>query len=138
MKKSYRYHRRGQSLVEFALILPIFLILVMGIFDLGRVVYYYSAIHNAAREGVRYGSVQQCDIAGIEDRARHLAAGLEDALVIPSPIFETEGGVPAYIIVTVEYTFEPVTPLIGVFLGSDGSITLRSKAISHIELPGDC
>ncbi len=138
MKKNYQYRNKGQSLVEFALILPIFLILVMGIFDMGRVVYYYSAIHNAAREGARYGAVQQCDFAGIQNRARHLAAGLEDGLVIPDPLIEEQLNVPINIIVSVEYTFEPVTPLVGVFLGSDGSITLRSKAISHIELPGDC
>ncbi len=44
---------RGQSLVEFALILPIFVLIVVGIFDLGRAFFAYIAIANAAREGVR-------------------------------------------------------------------------------------
>ncbi len=43
--------KHGQSLVEFAILLPVFLLIVVVIFDLGRAVYYYSVIFNAAREG---------------------------------------------------------------------------------------
>ncbi len=46
-------HKRGQSLVEFALLLPLFVLLIIGIFDLGRVFFSYIAITNAAREGAR-------------------------------------------------------------------------------------
>ena len=46
-------HQHGQSLVEFALILPLFVLLVVGVFDLGRAFFAYIAISNAAREGVR-------------------------------------------------------------------------------------
>lgn len=48
----------GQSLVEFALLLPLLLVLVMGLFEIGRAVFYYSAINNAAREGTRIAIVQ--------------------------------------------------------------------------------
>lgn len=51
MKKFGRFAQFGQSLVEFAIVLPVLLLLVVMIFDLGRAVYYSSAIHNAAREG---------------------------------------------------------------------------------------
>ena len=44
---------RGQSLVEFAVVLPIFLLVVCGLFDLGRAVFVYSSLTNAAREGAR-------------------------------------------------------------------------------------
>jgi hypothetical protein len=51
--------RRGQALVEFALILPIFILVVMGIFDLGRAVYGFNTVNNAAREGARLAIVDQ-------------------------------------------------------------------------------
>jgi Flp pilus assembly protein TadG len=47
----------GQTLVEFALILPIFLLLLVSIFDLGHVVWSNDALSNAAREGARYAIV---------------------------------------------------------------------------------
>jgi Flp pilus assembly protein TadG len=54
-----RGHRsRGQSLVEFALVLPIFLFLLFAVIDGGRYVYLNSSLSNAAREGARLGSVE--------------------------------------------------------------------------------
>ena len=57
MMIAHRSRQRGQELVEYALALPLFLLLVMGILDIGRATYYYSSIHNSAREGARYGVV---------------------------------------------------------------------------------
>ena len=37
-------------MIEFALVIPVFMLLAVVIFDLGRAIYYYSTIHNAARE----------------------------------------------------------------------------------------
>src|SRR6185312_16248181 len=55
--------RRGQALVEFALVLPIFILLLVGIFDFGRAIYAYNTISNAAREAVRVGVVDQsCNV----------------------------------------------------------------------------
>jgi hypothetical protein len=52
----------GQTLIEFALLLPLLFILVIGLFDIGRVVFYYAVINTAAREGTRYAVVQPyCD-----------------------------------------------------------------------------
>lgn len=47
----------GQSLIEFALLLPIAIFLVVGFFDLGRAIFYYSSLTNVVREGARYGIV---------------------------------------------------------------------------------
>jgi Flp pilus assembly protein TadG len=41
----------GQNLLEFALHFLILFLILMGIFDLGRIVFYYSTMTNAAREG---------------------------------------------------------------------------------------
>jgi Flp pilus assembly protein TadG len=50
------YSRKGQALVETALLLPILMLLVMGSADLGRVFYYSIAVTNAAREAARQGT----------------------------------------------------------------------------------
>jgi len=50
------YFRRGQAIVETALLLPILMLLVMGSADLGRVFYYSIAVTNAAREAARQGT----------------------------------------------------------------------------------
>ena len=48
---------RGQTLVEFALVAPIFLLILFSIIDFGRYVYYVQVLNNAAREGARYAIV---------------------------------------------------------------------------------
>ncbi|MDP9265333.1 MAG: pilus assembly protein [Chloroflexota bacterium] len=48
----------GQSLVELAISLPVLLLIVLGLADVGRAFYYTSAIANAAREGAIFASRQ--------------------------------------------------------------------------------
>jgi Flp pilus assembly protein TadG len=50
---------RGQALVEFALILPVFLLIVFGLIDGGRLVFTYNTVSNAARSGARVAIVNQ-------------------------------------------------------------------------------
>jgi hypothetical protein len=47
---------RGQGMVEFALVLPILLVLVFGIIEAGRLLFLYSAVLSSSREAARYGS----------------------------------------------------------------------------------
>lgn len=51
--KTLIHHRHGQSMVEFALVLPLFVLFIVGIFELGRAFFAFIAITNAAREGAR-------------------------------------------------------------------------------------
>ena len=51
----------GQSAVEFALVIPLILLLFLIFIDLGRIVYFHSALYNAVREGTRYATVTQYD-----------------------------------------------------------------------------
>jgi hypothetical protein len=51
--KTLIHHPFGQSMVEFALILPLFVLFIVGIFELGRAFFAFIAITNAAREGAR-------------------------------------------------------------------------------------
>ena len=53
MPKDVRRRRSGQSMVEFAVLAPVFFMLLLGTIDLGRAVYIYNSISDAAREGTR-------------------------------------------------------------------------------------
>lgn len=78
---------RGQDLVEYALILPLFLFLVLMFIELSVLFFSYVTISNAAREGARAASTvaatTTCDLSCIEDladeAARALTAGLDNA-----------------------------------------------------------
>jgi Flp pilus assembly protein TadG len=63
MNRLFRSRRRqgrgrGQSLVEFALVFPIFILVLFGLLDVGRLIFATAAVSNAAREGARLGSVE--------------------------------------------------------------------------------
>jgi TadE-like protein len=53
MSASRRKGQESQALIEFALISPLLLLLVFGIIDIGRAVFYYDTLNHAAREGAR-------------------------------------------------------------------------------------
>jgi Flp pilus assembly protein TadG len=87
-----RVSPRGQSLVEFALALPLFLALVFGILDFGRMIAMHSAAVTASREASRYGAAvgtydhdgnsgtpaieRYMDCAGIRAAARNATSAL--------------------------------------------------------------
>jgi Flp pilus assembly protein TadG len=52
-------HSRGQSLVEFALVFPIIILLIMAFAEIGRAVFAFNTIANAARQGARVAAVNQ-------------------------------------------------------------------------------
>jgi hypothetical protein len=149
-----RDHGRGQSLVEFALILPIFLMLLFGLFDLGRAVYAWSTINNAAREAGRQLIVDQTYVMSsgqpIYTHARTVAIQhsvalniqnnqvvidfrdpdtLEtpDTCEIPDPSAIRLGCIA---VVEIHYTFTPATPVIGQLIGS---FTLNGESRFPVE-----
>ncbi len=90
----------GQGMVEFALILPLLLLVTFGIIELGRMLFIYTSVHAASREAARYAAAsgetpdgQPCyylDTAGITAAAERIA-GLSGATV--SAITYDEGPV---------------------------------------------
>lgn len=73
---------RAQAMIEFALVTPILFLLLFGMFEVGRMIFVYSAVTNASREAVRYGSAVGLDdygeikykhCAGIREMARRSA-----------------------------------------------------------------
>lgn len=122
-----RDRRHGQSLVEFALILPIFLLVIFGIVDLGRGVYAYNTIQNAARQGVRVAIVDQNTDVIVQEVRDH-AVGLDiassdvtvsflqpDTMTTPC---NTPIAISCEIEILVQYQFTPATPIIGNIVGT--------------------
>lgn len=110
-----RNRQRGQDLLEYALALPVVLLILMSILDLGRVVYVYSSLHNSVRDGARYGIINPTDAAGIEMLVRDKVAGLDQTdltvmVTLPNP--ET-------IRVQATYQFAMVSPIVVAIVGSN-------------------
>ena len=68
---------RGQALVEFAIVLPVFFLLVAGMFDFGLGIYSDLTLVNAAREGARLGTIDPGNTSAIEARVRAMADNLD-------------------------------------------------------------
>ncbi|PYR46146.1 MAG: hypothetical protein DMF95_19070, partial [Acidobacteria bacterium] len=70
-----RDNERGAVLIEFALVLPLLLVLFAGMFDMGLAFQRYQAVTNAAREGARMAVLPGYSDTDVEGRARaYLAA----------------------------------------------------------------
>ena len=119
--------RRGQSMVEFALVVPVFILLLVGLFDLGRAVYAYNTVNNAAREAGRLAIVDQYE-DHIKDEALAAATGvgvLRDDVTVtyelpngaPCPNVGSDGISACVAVVTVPHRFEAATPIIGNLIG---------------------
>jgi hypothetical protein len=128
-----RRELRGQSLVEFALVLPILLILLLGILDFGRAVAAYNSVSNGARSGARVAIVNQ-DFNDVEEAVLAEAFGLSDVDVALDPNADpTQTNCPrigCIVEVTVSTTYIPATPI---FSNLVGEITVSSASRLPIE-----
>ncbi len=66
--RKFRKSEKGQSLVEFAIGLTIMILLLSGIFDVGRAIFTQFALQDAAEEGLVYGIGFPDECAAIEER----------------------------------------------------------------------
>lgn len=140
---------RGQALVEFALILPIFILLLVGILDFGRAIYGYNTVNNAAHEAVRVGIVDQNSSAITARAVKHaVALGLTTSDVTlkflqpdytgdgvtndcaPGQVLPLGPRLGCVVEVTVTYQFTAATPIIGNLVGP---LTLTGKSQQPIE-----
>lgn len=123
----------GQSLAEFALIAPIFFLLIFGIVDLSRAFQAYVTVQEAARGGARYAVTGRIDCTGIAIQNRNNCikqtvdvrvkdldghAGITTSYrkwTYPSyadPPIENDAGQQCDAVeVEVRYTFHPITPI---------------------------
>src|SRR4051794_14391806 len=142
-----RNGRRGQSLVEFALLLPVLLVFLAGALDLGRVFYANITLHNAAREGAmqaartptNYVRNANCNAASnlVTCRVQFEAKG--SAISIAATDIDLTcsiSGCPAqaasFVTVTVHGQFRLVTPLLSAVFGGQ-TLNLTSTATAQVE-----
>lgn len=141
-----RRRGRGQALVEFALVLIPFLLILMAIFDFGRAIYVYNGVSQAAREVARTASVHpkeglnpvgySIDAQATIDTQRALVPGLaidepvcvtsldaDDSTATAQPCGEDE-----FVVVRASSTYTPIS-----LLGFLGTIQIESKA--RIQMP---
>jgi hypothetical protein len=135
----------GQSLVEFALVLPIFLVLFFAVIDFGSAIFTYNSLTNAAREGARLAVVNQ-DEDSIIARAKAQVSIAE--LNLPNVEVDfyqaaTDGrpdtsrpcspaAVGCLAVVTFEATYRPLTPIIGNILFKNG-VTFEATTVLSVE-----
>ena len=132
----------GQDLMEYALVLPLFLLLVLGVIEFSLLFYQYNVVANAAREGARSGIVMESDSCSttclknrISSAARANTVGLEaDKLTVTSQLGTTPSlyGV-AQVTVTVTYQAHFLTKTLIKAVGGKGEVTLKSTAVMQRE-----
>ena len=85
--KNDKSKQGGQGLVEFAVVLPVFLLVLFGIFDAGFLVYHNSALSQGAREGARVAATEAGWVGvpgnACVDNASQIGAGNPGAHVCP-------------------------------------------------------
>jgi len=125
---------RGAAAVEFALVLPLLLLIVFGIIDFGRALNAQITLTQAAREGARLAALGQPDVV---NRTQAAATGLSPVTVSVASCAASAG--PAdNALVTVSYTFSFITPVgaIAGFFGGSGlgsDITMTAQGVMPCE-----
>jgi len=138
----------GQSLAEFALVLPVLLVVVLFALDLGRLFYSYVTIHNAARVAANYAGAHPFEaFASGSDYALRVGdeglTNLDSFCSLPSPAVPkptfTDSIVDANATpkdlgdratVTISCNFRLLTPVIGSIVGDD--LDLHATAVFTI------
>ena len=129
-----RRRSRVQALVEFALVIPLLIAIMLGIIDMGRAISAYGTVSEAARTAARVAIVDQ-NVTAIQTAVtgdpRIAWLGLTAANV-PAPNYSCTApySLGCVVTTTVTYQFQPLTPLITAVLGP---ITLSSTSSLPIE-----
>jgi Flp pilus assembly protein TadG len=138
----------GAVLIEFALVIGLFFMLVFGMVDFGLAINTKTQLTNAGREGARLGTVNLVPGA-VEARVREAADNLDQTILIVTVTCEkpddtpcTGPGFPAgdlqnaqsgdSVVVTVDYKYSMITPLPG-FIDTDNKIDLQSVTEMRVE-----
>ena len=127
LRSTKRNRQDGQGLVEFALLLPVLMLILMSVFDFGRAIYAYSVVANSAREGARFAITDPDNPDDIITVVQNAAIGLDLAQLTVSVTY------PGVDLTRVEvnYTLELITPLVSQLVSEDGSLVLHSAATMY-------
>ena len=130
-----RRNERGQALAEFALVLPLILLFIAGIVEMGRAWNIKQAVTDAAREGARYAVINDAtvttDIVKDKVEERLALASIESSTVDLSGAFHTAGGE-----MTVTVSTQHQMGLIGALLAWSGGpavVTISTQATMRNE-----
>ncbi len=139
---------KGQALVEFALLVPIFLILLFAIVDFGMGFHSWITVTNSAREGARLGAVQGTTaqiVVRVQDTSDLIDEDTQMTVTVgcgPSSDPPPTGTCPSQpgesVVVRVDYDYDLITPLASLvaFLTGDiigPTLTLSSTAEMRLE-----
>ncbi|TFB19616.1 pilus assembly protein [Filobacillus milosensis] len=117
---------KGQSVVEFALVIPLLMIMLVGVFDVGRMMYSYTGLHFTAQETVRLGGFGYTDEEITNFAKNHFQTGESDKLGISISPTESNRVSGEYVTVKLSYPITPFTPFAKQVFGDDIQITADS------------
>lgn len=127
---------RGAGAVEMAFLAILLFILAAGTVDLGRALFTYIAVQDAAQEGTLYASYRPEDAGPVRDR---VVDSTDFPALDPANVeVSCPGGTPTggdTIAVRVTHEVDLFTPIVGNFLG--GSIELSSEHVGQV-FNGEC
>jgi Flp pilus assembly protein TadG len=135
--KQLRNDKRGQAMVEFAIVLPLLLILLIGVFEFGRAWNVYHAVTDAARLGARSAVVAdpvttQDSVYAIIKRALRRASIDTTNTTITLTGWRAGSGTPATVNIQVPYQFVFLKPFMH-WSTSKANITLQSTFVMRNE-----
>lgn len=113
MKKTQLKKRKGQSLVETALVLPVILLLLTAIIDFGLLFNNYLIVSNASREGARgasLGNTNEQIINAVNNATSTLDNTRLSITITPNAYVSRTSGMT--VTVSVEYQYSMITPII--------------------------
>jgi PKD repeat protein len=152
LRRRWNRQSRGQSLAEFALILPVLILTLLIVIDFGRLFYSYVTLTNATRVAANFGSVDPGSFTGTPNTATYNTVVMRetDGLLSICPVQASGGNNPPIPTfpggsllggisnVTMTCNFQLMTPIIGNFFGGNLAITataqfpIRTGAIENI------
>jgi Flp pilus assembly protein TadG len=132
-----KHKEKGQALVEFALLVPIFLVLMFAIVDFGMGFYSWITVTNGAREGARLGAVLASSDE-ITDRVYDSVNLPDEATKMTVTVTNAQGPPGESVVVQVDYDYDFITPLAGLVQLMSGdtigpTLTLTSTAEMRLE-----
>lgn len=89
LRPAHATRQGGQSLVELALVVPLLLLLLVGVIEIGRFAYYSILVSNAARAGAQYGAqslATAADTLGIQQAAQSDGQGITTPTLTINPV----------------------------------------------------
>ena len=138
---------QGQDLVEFALLLPLLLLVLLGIIEFGLAVFHYNSIANVSREIARYGSVHPDDLdefiflddtnAEYAENIQRWTRGLiSDTETLSITYALNPGSILSNTVqVTVTYKHQFITGPVILALGGNSTLDLRAASTMYTERP---